>query len=105
MEINELKRGMEISNDDLHKMFKCSKQGGISRSCATNTLVLISNSVKSVYTDTWEGEIFHYTGMGQQGEQSLTFSQNKTLAASNSNGAAVHPFKIVKEKIILIMQL
>lgn len=67
------------------------------RSHATNTLILISNRVKSFYTDTWEGEVFHYTGMGQQGEQSLTFAQNKTLAESNSNGVTVHLFEVYKE--------
>lgn len=34
------------------------------RSKATNTLVLVSNHVESVYDDRWEGDIFHYTGMG-----------------------------------------
>ena len=97
MKISELKRGMEISNLELCEMFQCSPQGGMRRSHATNTLILISNRVKSFYTDTWEGEVFHYTGMGQQGEQSLTFAQNKTLAESNSNGVTVHLFEVYKK--------
>lgn len=97
MEINELKSGMEISSYELCKMFKCSSQGGMRRSHATNTLVLISNKMKSVYADTWEGEIFHYTGMGQKGDQSLNFAQNKTLAESNSNGVTVHLFELIKK--------
>lgn len=97
MEINELKSGMEISSDELCKMFKCSSQGGMRRSHATNTLVLISNKIKSVYADTWKGEIFHYTGMGQKGDQSLNFAQNKTLAESNSNGVTVHLFELIKK--------
>ena len=97
MEINELKSGMEISSDELCKMFECSSQGGMRRSHATNTLVLISNKIKSVYADTWKGEIFHYTGMGQKGDQSLNFAQNKTLAESNSNGVKVHLFELIKK--------
>ena len=37
--------------------------------------------------------------MGQKGDQSLTFAQNKTLAESNSNGVTVHLFEVFRRKI------
>lgn len=64
------------------------------RSHLTETLVIVSNHTKSVYDDRWIGEIFHYTGMGQTGHQSLKFSQNRTLNLSASNGVAVHLFEV-----------
>jgi 5-methylcytosine-specific restriction protein A len=68
------------------------------RSIKTNTLVIVSNHVESIYDDRWIDNVFHYTGMGQTGDQSLTFAQNKTLAESNSNGVDVHLFEVEKEK-------
>jgi len=93
-----LTQGQVIDNDELCKLFGCSPQGGMRRSLKTNTLVLISNHVDSIYDDRWIGNIFHYTGMGQKGDQSLTFNQNKTLAESSSNGVDVHLFEVNKEK-------
>ena len=58
MEINELDTGMEISGDTLSDIFKCSKQGGMRRSLKTNTLVLISNRIKSLYNDEFRDEYY-----------------------------------------------
>jgi 5-methylcytosine-specific restriction enzyme A len=50
-------------------------------------LNLISNHVKLIYDDKWDDEgIMHYTGMGAEGDQTLDFAQNKTLAESYTNG-------------------
>jgi 5-methylcytosine-specific restriction protein A len=87
-----------INNEQLCQTFGCSPQGGMRRSLKTNTLVLISNHVESIYDDRWLGGVFHYTGMGQKGDQSLTFNQNKTLSESRSNGVEVHLFEVNKEK-------
>ena len=65
---------------------------------ATNSLVLVSNHVASIYDDRWIGDTFHYTGMGQQGDQSLSTAQNKTLAESRTNGVAVHLFEVDRER-------
>ena len=84
MTIDDLTIGMEINNDTLCENFGCSSQGGMRRSKRTNTLVLVSNRVVSTYSDDWDGDTLLYTGMGQKGDQSLTFALNKTLAESNS---------------------
>jgi 5-methylcytosine-specific restriction protein A len=68
------------------------------RALATNSLVLVSNHVASIYDDRWIGDTFHYTGMGQQGDQSLSNAQNKTLAESRTNGVAVHLFEVDRER-------
>jgi 5-methylcytosine-specific restriction protein A len=93
-----LVQGQIIDNQVLCQIFGCGPQGGMRRSLKTNTLVLISNHVESIYDDRWLGGVFHYTGMGQKGNQSLTFNQNKTLAESRSNGVEIHLFEVNKEK-------
>jgi len=92
---NELpKIGEELSNDELVEIFKCGPQGGMRRSLKTNTLVLTSKHIDNVYDDRWIGSVFHYTGMGLEGDQSLTYAQNKTLAQSETNGVGVHLFEV-----------
>lgn len=93
-----LSQGQVINNDQLCETFGCSPQGGMRRSLKTNTLVLISNHVESIYDDRWIDGVFHYTGMGQKGDQSLDFSQNKTLSESTKNEIEVYLFEVDKEK-------
>lgn len=94
--IDSLKPGAVLKNQELCAIFKCSEQGGMRRSHETNTLVLVMNHVKSIYDDQWNGDIVHYTGMGQTGNMSLSFHQNKTLHESPSNGVEVHLFEVFK---------
>lgn len=94
----QLNQGQILNNDQLCKVFGCSPQGGMRRSLKTNTLVIISNHVESIYDDRWIDNVFHYTGMGQKGDQSLSASQNKTLAESSTNGIEVHLFEVEKAK-------
>ncbi|MCD8505326.1 MAG: HNH endonuclease [Burkholderiaceae bacterium] len=89
-----LKIGETIDNKRLCEIFKCSTQGGMRRSLKTNTLVLVSNHVKSIYDDRWIGERFHYTGMGTIGDQSRSSGQNRTLDQSGTNGVNVHLFEV-----------
>jgi 5-methylcytosine-specific restriction protein A len=92
-----IKAGDTIDNDTLMAIFKCSPQGGMRRALRTNSLVLISDHTKSLYEDKWIGKIFHYTGMGLTGEQSLSFQQNKTLAESRENGVNLYLFEVFEE--------
>lgn len=92
----DLVPGSIIDNNELVSIFKCSTQGGMRKSNTTNSLVLVSNHVDSIYDDRWESDVLHYTGMGQEGDQSLDFMQNKTLAQSNSNGVNVFLFEVFK---------
>ena len=90
--------GTVMSNQEICDVFQCSPQGGMRRSKKTNTLVLISNHVKSIYHDRRIGDEFHYTGMGMECNQRLDVAQNKTLAESSHTQVSVHLFEVFKAK-------
>ena len=92
-----LKPGIILNNSELMAHFKVSPQGGMRRGKRTNSLVLITDHTKTVYDDKWKENILHYTGMGLRGDQKLTFNQNKTLAASRTNGVQLHLFEVFEE--------
>ncbi|MEO1852745.1 hypothetical protein [Chromohalobacter sp.] len=96
--IETLKPGTVLDNSQLCELFRCSPQGGMRRSRRTNTLVIVTNHVESIYDDRWEGNVIHYTGMGQSGEMDLNFAQNRTLNESPGNGVAVHLFEVFKKR-------
>lgn len=47
-----------------------------------------------MYDDRWIEDVFHYTGMGQEGNQSIDFAQNKTLNHSNNLNIEVQLFEV-----------
>ena len=94
-----LQIGQEISNFVLTSIFKCGNMGGMRRSHATNTLVLVSDYTKGLYHDKWIGGTLHYTGMGKVGDQDLHWAQNDTLAGCRTNGVDVHLFEVMTEGV------
>ena len=94
----KINQGEVLSNEQLCETFLCSPQGGMRRSHETNTLVLVSNHVKSIYDDKWKGDTLHYTGMGGSGDQSINFMQNKTLNESVKTDIEIHLFEVFEEK-------
>lgn len=111
--ISGLKINNIYSNNDLREIFKVSNQGGMRKSNATNSLVLISkhsnDPERNPYEDKWEKDgLFHYTGMGLRGNQDLNYMQNRTLNNSNFNNVNVYLFEsyssneyIFKGKVVL----
>lgn len=93
-EIANLRPGQILSNYNLTTIFLCSPQGGMRKSNKTNSLVIVSNHVESIYDDRWVGDTLFYTGMGTKGDQSFDFMQNKTLFNSDSNGVSVYLFEV-----------
>lgn len=89
--------GQSISNADIVRIYKCGNMGGMRRSHATNTLVIITDYTKGIYHDKWIGGTLHYTGMGKNGDQDINWSQNATLNESNYNGVDVHLFEVLDE--------
>lgn len=96
--IDNLMPGTVLNNKQLCEIFRCSPQGGMRKSNTTHTLVLITNHVESIYSDVWNDDVLHYTGMGQKGDQDLDSMQNKTLNNIDSNGINVHYFEVFKDK-------
>ena len=93
-----INKGEIIDNQKLCNIFGCSPQGGMRRSHLTNSLVLVSNRIKSIYGDSWNGNVLNYTGMGQVGDQTLSSNQNKTLYESNKTGVRIFLFEVFEEK-------
>jgi len=87
--------GQIVTNNEIVSEFQCGNMGGMRKSNAKNSLILISDHTKSLYDDKWYGDILHYTGMGKSGDQSLDFMQNKTLAQSPTNRIEVHLFEVL----------
>ncbi len=48
-----LEIGQILKNDDIVNIFKCGNMGGMRRSKATNTLVIVSDYTKGLYHDKW----------------------------------------------------
>ena len=61
-----LRSGQIIKNNDIVRIFKCGNMGGMRRSRATGTLVIVSDYTKGIYHDKWIGGVLHYTGMGKK---------------------------------------
>jgi len=89
-----LKPGDTLINRELMDIFKCSNSGGMRRSLRTNSLIIVSDHTKSIYEDRWIDNVFHYTGMGLEGPQSLEYMQNRTLTEMHSNGVEVYLFEV-----------
>jgi 5-methylcytosine-specific restriction protein A len=97
MNIEELKIGQEISNDQLTEIFEVGNMGGMRKSVKNNHLVLISDPFKGFYTDRWDGSILYYTGTGKSGDQKLE-KQNFDLAKSNETGMQIYLFEVFNPK-------
>ena len=93
----EFQPGAVLSNQELTEQFKVGNMGGMRRSKALNCLVLISDPFKAKYEDRWYGDIFHYTGMGQKGDQGFTH-QNKTLRDAKQLGIPAYLFEVFQPK-------
>ena len=68
--------GQTVTHADIISEFQCGNMGGMRRSKATNSLIIISDHTKGLYEDKWFGDILHYT-------------------QSDRNGVAVHLFEVL----------
>lgn len=88
---SQLEPNAILNNNEITKKFKYAPQGGIRWTHRTYALILVSNHAKPLY-DRWEGNVFHYTGMGRVGNQTLT-TQNRTVTESGS--FTYSPYRVV----------
>ncbi len=93
-----LQAGDVVTNQQLCEIFKCGNSGGMRRTRRFNTLVIISDHTKGIYSDQWINKILYYTGMGKTGDQVLNGNQNITLYESNINGVSVYLFEVYVER-------
>lgn len=96
LSIDTLAIGQKLTNNELYEVFGCGNSGGMRRAKKTNSLIIISSHVESIYEDRWDNDVLLYTGMGLNGDQSLDFNQNKTLNESPVNGVQVVLFEQFK---------
>lgn len=96
----KFRHGDIISNDELCAEFGCSTQGGMRRAKKTNSLILVSDikSKEKIYLDRWVGNILHYTGQGQSGDQEINFMQNRTLFYHKDLRVSVFLFEKLEPK-------
>ena len=94
--------GDVVTNAELARIFKCATQGGMRRSHRTDALVLVSDHTQFVHQDRWiTHNLFHYTGMGLRGDQSIDYLQNKTLSQSATNGVSLYLFEVYEPRSYL----
>jgi 5-methylcytosine-specific restriction protein A len=98
LKIADLVSGRIYTHDEIIQTFVVASSGGMRRSHANNALVLLSrhhvDPEQNPYEDRWEADgLFHYTGEGQVGDQSLDYRQNKTLNESDQNGISIYLFE------------
>ena len=87
-----LQTGDILTFKALREKFECGNTGGILKKKKNKAIVIISNHTKGIYGDRWEGDILHYTGAGQEGDQELT-RNNKSLLEAESKGYKVYFFE------------
>lgn len=93
-----LKIGQVLSNKEIMEVFKCGNAGGMRRSKKTDTLVLIADHTKMLYSNDWIDGVMHFSGMGKYGDQDINWGQNITLARSNITGVGLFLFEVEKPR-------
>lgn len=86
--------GDTIARVDLHDRYGGADQGGISPCRPTpNVLVFSDPDVghQHGYFDHWEGDVFHYCGEGQKGDQEMKRG-NKAILEHEEQGRALRVF-------------
>jgi hypothetical protein len=94
---SDLEIGKTYSNNEIQEKLKCSSDGRIRRSRKNDCLILISNQTKSIYHDFLRNTLFHFTGIGLNGNQSITYAPHKNLIESNEKHTKVYLFVVFVE--------
>src|SRR5215216_4366233 len=90
-----LEAGEQIRRGDLHAQYGGSGQGGMTRSSSTPNVFLFTDPAvghQHGYYDGWVGDRFHYTGMGQRGDQQFVAGNDAVLHHADE-GRALRLFK------------
>src|SRR5205823_8820066 len=78
----DLSPGDPIKRTLLHERFGGSGRGGMAPSASTPNVLIFSDPEvgnQHGYYDGWVGDVFHYTGWGQRGDQEMTHGNRAVL--------------------------
>ena len=87
--------GDTINRSDLHARYGGSGRGGMAPSRSSPNVFIFTDPAvgnRHGYYDGWVGDIFHYTGMGQRGDQEME-AGNRALLRHTEDGRAVRLFR------------
>jgi hypothetical protein len=93
-----LKPGETVKRTTLHDEYGGGGQGGIAPSRRSpNVLIFSDRSVgqEHGYYDQWDGDVFHYCGEGQRGDQTLTRG-NRAILRHREEGRTLRVFEGVR---------
>jgi len=91
----DLSAGDIIKRTELHQRFGGRRQGGIGPSKQSPNVLVFTDPRSGAqfgYNDRWEGSVFHYTGEGQLGDQTMT-SGNRAILDHQTDNRALRLFK------------
>jgi hypothetical protein len=90
-----LQSGDEIKRTELHRLYGGSNYGGMAPSTTTPNILLFTDPKVGRgygYYDGWVGNVFHYTGHGQRGDQRFAHA-NRATRDYISEGRALRLFR------------
>ncbi|HWC49765.1 MAG TPA: hypothetical protein VG448_12865 [Solirubrobacterales bacterium] len=93
-----LKPGQQIKRSELQDRYGGRRQGGISPSKKTPHVFLFTDPVKGarhgyIYDGQGEGDIYNYTGEGQEGDQRMV-QGNRAIRDHREEGRELHLFDV-----------
>jgi hypothetical protein len=88
----DLRPGDFIKRTELHMRYGGGGQGGIAASRRSpNVLIFTDHAVgkEHGYFDHWDGELFHYCGEGQRGDQTIARGIEQSYITAKTKGHCV----------------
>lgn len=94
----DLKPGQQIKRSELQDRYGGRRQGGISPSKQTPHVFLFTDPVRGarhgyIYDGKGEGDFYHYTGEGQEGDQRMV-QGNRAIRDHREEGRELHLFDV-----------
>ena len=91
-----IKIGDVVDAKKINQEFKCAYASGMNFSTTYNALVLFSHHEGGLYSDRWDKDILHYTGMGQHGDMEMN-GPNRRLKDAKKDETEIHLFEVFKK--------
>jgi hypothetical protein len=99
-----IKPGEVVRRTDLHEQYGGGRQGGISPSRSTPNVLVFSDAASGEqhgYYDHWEGEVLHYCGEGQKGDQRMR-AGNRAILDHRKAGKALRVFEGARREVAYV---